>query len=274
MMKTVQIERYFIYNIEGIKAIRKRYRKLKKDGEVKGEYRMAQKKMFQVIFDMDGVIFDSEKTLLQCWLDTAKKYNIDAELVRDTYIQCIGTNLNQSTEIYRNALSAVFDEKQIWNLWEESFALYQKRYPEYVFPLKPGVREILKYLQDNHIPVGIASSSAKALVEKEILSAGLSDYFVGCIGGDAVTISKPDPEIYLLACRFFHFAPSHTFAIEDSYNGIRSASAAGLRAIMVPDIVEADAKMERLAERVCGDLFEVKDYFSAILEEEGKQGIL
>ncbi len=98
---------------------------------------------FCVIFDMDGVIFDSERTLLESWLETAERYGVDRELVRDTYIRCIGTNRNQTTEIYTSAFLPVLGEERMWSLWEESYALHRERHPGGVLPLKAGVRELL-----------------------------------------------------------------------------------------------------------------------------------
>ena len=220
--------------------------------------------MFHVIFDMDGVIFDSERTLLQCWIETARTYGVDETLVRDAYIRCIGSNRNQTEEIYRSAFLDLLGEEKLWRVWDESFRLHRERYANGVLPVKPGVREILEYLKSLGIAVGVASSTPKETVEQRLDAAGLSPYFVGCIGGDAVRISKPDPEIYLLACDAFGFSPGNTFAIEDSFNGIRAASAAGLRPIMVPDIVPPDAEMRALSEAVCRDLFEAKDHLAAV----------
>ncbi len=214
----------------------------------------------QVIFDMDGVLFDSERTLLQCWLDTAAGYGLDGELVQSTYLQCIGRNRRQTREICQNAFLDILGEEKLWRMWEESAALHQKRYADGGLPLKAGVREILAFLKRSGIPAGIASSTEKRTVEARLRAAGLADSFVGCIGGDAVTVSKPAPEIYLLACEAFGFRPESTFAIEDSYNGIRAAHAAGLRPLMVPDLVAADEEMRGLSEAVCADLFEVMDY--------------
>ena len=220
--------------------------------------------MYNVIFDMDGVIFDSERTLLYCWLDTARKYDLDEDLVRRTYIKSIGTNRHQTTEIYKNAFLRPLGEEKLWSIWDESVRLHRERYPDGALPLKAGVKEILEFLKSGGIAAGIASSSKRQTVEQRIRASGLSGYFVGCVGGDAVTISKPDPEIYLLACRAFGFDPGNTFAIEDSFNGIRAASAAGMRPIMVPDIVPADDEMNRLSEAVCQDLFETTEYLTKI----------
>ena len=216
--------------------------------------------MFNVVFDMDGVIFDSENTFLRCWLEASAHYGLEPELVRSTYVKCIGTNSNQTAEIYRNAFLKRLGEKNMHRMWDESVELHRTRYAGDNLPIKAGVREILTFLKAGGIPVGIASSTQKNKVEQRIRTAGLSEFFVGAVGGDAVKISKPNPEIYLLACETFGFAPENTFAIEDSFNGIRAASAAGMRPIMVPDIVSADAEMRGLSEAICADLLGVMEY--------------
>ena len=219
--------------------------------------------MYNVIFDMDGVIFDSERAQFDCWIEISAKYGLDEELVRSTYVKCIGTNRRQSTEIFKTAFGSIMDENKVKNIWDESIALYRQRYYDGNLPIKTGVTEILEYLKSDGISVGIASSTRKQTVEREIRNAGLYDYFIGIIGGDAIQISKPNPEIYLLACREFGFVPGSTFAIEDSFNGIRAANAAGMRPVMVPDIVPADDEMKRLSEVICKDLFEVMEYLKS-----------
>ena len=216
--------------------------------------------MFHVVFDMDGVIFDSENTFLSCWLEVGERFGMEPELVRSTYVKCIGTNSNQTAEIYRNAFLERLGEENMQRMWKESVELHRARYAGDNMPIKAGVREILTFLKTFGIPVGIASSTQKSKVEDRIRTAGLSDYFVGAVGGDAVKISKPNPEIYLLACEAFGFDPANTFAIEDSFNGIRAASAAGMRPIMVPDIVTPDEEMRSLSETICADLFEAMAY--------------
>ena len=217
-------------------------------------------KMYNVVFDMDGVIFDSERTLLNCWLETAEKHGLDIDLVRKTYIACIGTNLRQTTEIFSNAFLDTLGEEKMWAIWDESNQLHKDRYADGILPLKEGVKEILEWLRSEKVSVGIASSTKKESVERQIRAAGLRDYFIGVIGGDAVKISKPNPEIYLLACDTFGFDPADTYAIEDSFNGIRAAKAAGMRPIMVPDIVMPNDEMEDLSECICKDLYEVIRY--------------
>ena len=219
---------------------------------------------YNVIFDMDGVIFDTERALYDCWMEKGKEHGLDLDLVSKTYIKSIGTNNNQTTEIYESAFVPVLGHEGSKVLWDEVRDFHADRYKDGLFPVKPGVKEILDYLHDNSVKVGIASSSRKATVERQIGVANLSQYFDGIVGGDDVKISKPNPEIYLIACREFGFDPKDTFAIEDSFNGIRAAKAAGMRPIMVPDMVPADDEMRELSEFICADLKEVVEYFRSL----------
>ena len=215
------------------------------------------KKGMTVIFDMDGVIFDSERAILECWLVLADKYGLKD--LEEVFKKCIGTNDAQTAEIVESAYAPEFGEGIYDKLRKESSEIFHKKYDGVGLPIKPGVKELLDYLKDNNVPIGLASSTKKATVERELTEAGLIDYFDKIIGGDAVKISKPNPEIYLLACEAMGTEPEKAIAIEDSYNGVRAAKAAGMQCIMVPDIIPADDEMRSLTDAICGDLLEVKE---------------
>jgi HAD superfamily hydrolase (TIGR01509 family) len=215
------------------------------------------KKGMTVIFDMDGVIFDSERAILECWLVLADKYGL--KNLEEVFKKCIGTNDAQTAEIVESAYAPEFGEGIYDKLRKESSEIFHKKYDGVGLPIKPGVKELLDYLKDNNVPIGLASSTKKATVERELTEAGLIDYFDKIIGGDAVKISKPNPEIYFLACEAMGTEPEKAIAIEDSYNGVRAAKAAGMQCIMVPDIIPADDEMRSLADAICGDLLEVKE---------------
>ncbi|MBR1855864.1 MAG: HAD family phosphatase [Oribacterium sp.] len=217
---------------------------------------------YNVIFDMDGVIFDSERSLMDCWIETSVRYGVDKERMERTYIKCIGTNDNQTREIYESEFLGELGSQQLNSLWDDSVGLYKSRYSDGLLPVKKGVREILSFLKERNIIVGIASSSKHETILRQLDIAGISDYFSAVVGGDSVKISKPNPEIYLLACNALDVAPSETFAIEDSFNGIRAAHAAGMRPVMVPDIVEPDDEMKSLSEAICGSLVDAMNYLS------------
>ena len=217
---------------------------------------------YHVIFDMDGVIFDSEKACLLCWTKAAEAFGIHE--IEDVFYRCIGTNKNQTRQIVETAYSERFGSGIADRLLAESSALFHQNYDHGKLPVKTGVRELLNYLRENGIRIGLASSTRKAVIEEELEEAGLLTFFDQIVGGDAVKISKPNPEIYLLACEALGVPPKETFAIEDSYNGIRSAYAAGMRPIMVPDMVPADDEMKELSEVICEDLFAVREYLKNV----------
>lgn len=121
-------------------------------------------------------------------------------------------------------------------------------------PVKTGARELLQWARDNAYTIGLASSTRQAVVEKELSERGLLPYFDYVLGGDRIARSKPAPDIYETACRALHAVPADTYAIEDSYNGIRAAHAAGMRPIMVPDLLPPTQEMYTLAAHIFPNL--------------------
>ena len=213
-----------------------------------------------VIFDMDGVIFDSERLILDCWEQVAEKYHFTN--IREVCIDCIGTNKVRTKEI----VCAYYGESFPYDEYsKEVSGLFREYIQTKGLPVKKGVEELLQYLQDKRIPIGLASSTRLAVVEEELCQAGLYDYFQVVMGGDQLKRSKPEPDIYLLTCEKMGVLPERVYAIEDSYNGIRSAYSAGMMPIMVPDILQADEEMKEKSIAVLEDLFQVKYYFSAYL---------
>lgn len=123
------------------------------------------------------------------------------------------------------------------------------------------MRELLQYLKEEKIPVGLASSTRLAAVEEELKQAGLYDYFRVVVGGDQLKRSKPEPDIYLMACEKMGISPENAYAVEDSYNGIRAAYSAGMMPIMVPDLLPATEEMREKSIAVFDDLLQVKRFF-------------
>ena len=213
-----------------------------------------------VVFDMDGVIFDSEQLILDCWEKVAEKYHFSS--IREVCIDCIGTNSVKTKEI----VCAYYGESFPYDKYrKETSELFKEYIQTKGLPLKKGVKELLEYLQAERIPIGLASSTRLAVVEDELRQAGLYDYFQVVMGGDQLKRSKPEPDIYLMTCEKMGIRPECVYAIEDSYNGIRSAYRAGMMPIMVPDILQADDEMKEKSIAVLEDLFQVKQYFRAYL---------
>ena len=213
-----------------------------------------------VIFDMDGTIFDSERLVMECWAQIGKKYGITG--IRDVFIECIGTNKVRTKEIVFAHYGKDFPYKEFS---AQCSILFHDVIDRDGLPVKPGVREILTDLQKKRIPLGLASSTRLAVVTQELKDAGLYEYFQTVVGGDLLKNSKPAPDIYLMTCERMGVLPENTYAIEDSYNGIRSAHSAGLHRVMVPDMMPETEEMRKMSAAVFQDLFQVRDWFDTVV---------
>ena len=210
-----------------------------------------------VVFDMDGVIFDSERAVMQCWKEVASRHNIPD--IEKAILACTGTTMVRTREIMLNLYGADFPYDEYAR---ESSAIFHSRYDGGRLPMKPGVKELLTFLKERGKKIALASSTRQQVVTDELRDAGIIEYFDRIICGDMVSRSKPAPDIFLKACEELNVSPSDSYAIEDSYNGIRAAHAGGLHPIMVPDLLPADEEMQSLAEIILPNLTSVIEYLA------------
>lgn len=210
-----------------------------------------------VVFDMDGVIFDSERAVMQCWKEVASRHNIPD--IEKAILACTGTTMVRTREIMLNLYGADFPYDEYAR---ESSAIFHSRYDGGRLPMKPGVKELLTFLKEHDKKIALASSTRQQVVTDELRDADIIEYFDRIICGDMVSRSKPAPDIFLKACEALNISPSDSYAIEDSYNGIRAAHAGGLHPIMVPDLLPADEEMQSLAEIVLPSLTSVMEYLA------------
>ena len=213
-----------------------------------------------VVFDMDGVIFDSEKLIIDIWVELGKEHNIPG--IEETVHKCLGVNAAGTKEIFREAYGEDFP-------YDEYTAEKSRRFHAMAdggeLPMKPGVVELLSFLKENGCIIGLASSTREASVRQELTDAGIICYFKELTCGDMLKKSKPEPDIYLMACEKLGIKPEEAIAIEDSFNGIRSAYAAGMTPIMVPDIIGPDEEMQEKSHRIFASLLEVKEWLKGTL---------
>lgn len=213
-----------------------------------------------VIFDMDGVIFDSEREVLYAWQQVAKRHSIpDIEKV---IVACLGTNFQATRRTFDDYYGKDFPFEQYE---DEMRTIFFARYDErHGLPLKKGAVELLQDLKSRGVPVALASSTREKTVRKELTDVNIIQYFDVLVCGDMVKRSKPAPDIFLKAAEAISIPPETGFVIEDSYNGVRAAYAAELRPIMVPDLKKPDEEMRQKTEAIFPDLEVVQTYFDAL----------
>ena len=206
------------------------------------------------IFDMDGVIFDSERAEYGIWMEMAEEHQLPG--MQEVYYRCIGVNREVCKRTMLEAYGEDFPFEEYAKL---SSKRYQERYGNGRLPIKEGARELLSYLSRRGYPIALASSTRTEKVQSQMKAADLLQYFNVVIGGDMVSKSKPDPEIFLKASEELSVAPEQCIVIEDSYNGIRAAAAAGMHPYMVPDMLSPNEEMISLCEKIVGSLTEMKE---------------
>lgn len=210
-----------------------------------------------VVFDMDGVLFDTERLYMDAWKAAADARGIGD--VTQAALGCVGLDERDSRKLFLEHFGQDFPFEAFK---KDAADFFQRQLEQYGPPVKPGVRDLLEYLAGRHFRIGLASSTRRERVLEEIARAGIAEYFEVVVGGDMVPRGKPQPDIYLAACRELGAEPRETYAVEDSANGIRAAHAAGMRPILVPDLIQPDRQLRALACRVCQDLYEVKYYLA------------
>ena len=213
-------------------------------------------KIVAVVFDMDGVLFDTKRIGVQCWTEAAEPTGL--QNAREIARMCIGRTIPGTKEVFMEEAAKQGVALDFEKLHEDCARLILEKEERDGLPVKPGVHEILEYLYERKIPVALATSSKKDIVLSHLEKTGITKYFRKIVTGDMVSHGKPAPDIYIKACEELEAAPENVIAIEDSFNGIRSASAAGLHPIMVPDQLQPTEEILLLAETKCDSLLEVR----------------
>jgi beta-phosphoglucomutase-like phosphatase (HAD superfamily) len=188
-------------------------------------------KMFTAaIFDMDGLLLDSERVIMRAWLESAHEEGM--ALTEADFIKVVGAGASES----RARLSEMLGGGHAFEtLRARAHAKLLVR-SGIVFPLKPGARQLLIELKQRRVPCAVASSTRVREVRRRLAKVEVLDFFQAVAGGDEVRDSKPDPAVYLLAAERLGMPPAQCLAFEDTDHGARAAHAAGMRVVLVPDL--------------------------------------
>ncbi len=204
------------------------------------------------IFDMDGLLFDTEKIYQKYWLEVAGEFG--GERNPEFGRACCGTSGERTLAVIKHYYPNADAKAFLSRVMECVAADMEKE-----LSVMPGVREILDFFQKRVIPMAVASSTRTSLVKRNLTHAGLIDYFRAVIGGDQITKGKPAPDIFLLAAEKINLPAEDCYVFEDGFNGIRAAAAAGCTAVMIPDLLEPDEEIRSLCSAIYPSLTAAMD---------------
>jgi HAD superfamily hydrolase (TIGR01509 family) len=215
-----------------------------------------------VIFDMDGLMLDTEPISLLAWQAASAELGYDLDAA--TYDRMIGLGHAAALDVLRrhfghacpvDALEAAAQVK------------YRAALDTDGVPLKPGLSALLRFLDDREVPKAVATSTETTLATDKLRRAGVLEHFEVVIGGDQVSRGKPAPDIFLLAARHLGLRADRCLVLEDSAPGARAAAAAGMRVVIVPDRVAPPPDTRDLAYAVADSLIEARAVIERWLDE-------
>lgn len=211
-----------------------------------------------IVFDMDGVLIDSERVVLNSWITCGPKYGVQNP--GDFCRSCMGTTPGETRQRLFDAYGSDFAYE---DFMADCRKYFYDEFDRTGTPIKAHVREAITGLHALGCTLAVASSTKEAIVRKQLGDVGILPYFSVVIGGDQLSRSKPEPDIYLLACKTLGVDPHKAYAVEDSHNGIRAAHRAGMMPIMIPDQQPVTEEMTRLCCEIFSDAEELLAYIRA-----------
>lgn len=203
------------------------------------------------IFDMDGLMFDTERLYQETWREIAAEMGITLPIEFTKEIS--GTNgdlLNRIVIKYYNT-----DHPE--QLFERCVKEVEQKLAREV-PIKPGLFELLEYLKANGVKLAVASSSYQHVIETNLRTSKTESYFDAVVSGQKLERGKPFPDIFLYAAKQLNMDPNNCYVFEDSINGVLAGLAAGCETIMVPDYVEPNETILTSRAHICSTLLEAK----------------
>ena len=190
-----------------------------------------------VIFDMDGLMLDTERIALACWDQAARLHGFDLDPAIG--LDMVGLNTRDCVRWVKQVLGDDFPMEAINVTSRELYHAELDR----AMPVKLGLLPLLNWLQTERIPLAVATSTRHEWALKKLRKANILDYFQGMVCGDQVSLGKPHPEIFLTAASRINMEPAACVVLEDSDPGVRGAHAAGMRVIQVPDVKAPSAEV-------------------------------
>lgn len=208
-----------------------------------------------VVFDMDGVLIDTEKHYYEAWQEAARSFGYDFRSEHALMLRSCDANV--AAKMMKGIFGEDFD---YFAVREVRRGLVAERLKKYGLEKKPGLDEILDYLKQNGIKTAVATATPIELTLQHLTKIGVKDKFDKIVSAKQVANGKPAPDVYLYACEQIGENPSDCIAVEDSPNGIKSAYAAGCKPVMVPDLTQPDEEIKPLLYGVADTLADINRF--------------
>jgi len=208
-----------------------------------------------VIFDMDGLMLDTERLTIPLWDEAGQKFGY--RIPYDTVLKIVGISSQGARDVFANEYGEDFPYEEI----REEFRLLCKREYEKGIPHKKGLVFLLDRLTAAGIPFGVATSTRRETAMENLKKAGILERFAAITGGDEAANGKPAPDIFLLAAKKLMTPPCACVGFEDSPAGLRALHAAGIRSVFIRDVIDPPPEVLALVWRECGDLSEAAELF-------------
>lgn len=222
------------------------------------DHNMEAMRIDGVIFDMDGLLFDTEAVYQRKWREVAGEFGLT---LPDSFAaEICGTSGQLKYDIIRKYYENVDTPKSI------SLEVRRRVTKELMvhLPEKKGLHEILDFFKSRNLPMAVASSSPMESIQHHLSVSGIGDYFAKVVCGAQVAHGKPAPDIFLLAAFELGVPAERCLIFEDAVNGIRAASSSGGYPVMIPDLVQPTDEIRALCWGVFEDLTAARDTLAEV----------
>lgn len=209
-----------------------------------------------VVFDMDGVLIDTEKIYRQSWKKNAATIGMSEDEMEHWCDWIAGGNTESNARLFKSIRGEDFDYLAFR---QRTMDLFNEHVAKYGIDIKPYVEDTLKFLKEKGIKIAVATSTSRDRAMQRLESVHIAEYFDEMVCGDEIAKGKPDPDIYYRACEKLGIEPEMAVAVEDSLNGVVSASVAGLYTVMVVDLIKPNETTEEYADET---LYDIRDMWS------------
>ena len=212
-----------------------------------------------IIFDMDGLMIDSERVTFECYQEILKGMNLTMD--EEFYKTLLGKPLKG---IYQRFYDVYGNDFPIEDVIKDVHALMAKRFETEGVPIKTGLKSLLEYLKENNYKTIVATSSNRDRVDTILSQAQITDYFDDSICGDEVTKGKPNPEVFLKSCQKLGVNVDEAIVLEDSEADIQASYDAGIKVICIPDMKYPEKQYAEKTFKILKDLNGVTEYLKSL----------